>query len=94
MIMDSETKQELLTIALLMKKTRMREEVDRKKGMDKVLQEDKMEEENCFVNEEEQRLEMQDEANRLVRQQLSFGFSKFEDMVRHITMKKQDCIFV
>lgn len=92
--MDSETKQELLTIALLMKKTRMREEVDRKKGMDKVLQEDKMEEENCFVNEEEQRLEMQDEANRLVRQQLSFGFSKFEDMVRHITMKKQDCIFV
>ena len=47
--MDSETKQELLTIALLMKKTRMREEVDRKKGMDKVLQEDKMEEENCLV---------------------------------------------
>jgi hypothetical protein len=57
--MDSETKQELLTIALLMKKARMRKEVDRKKGMDKVLQEDKMEEGNCFVNEEEQRLEMQ-----------------------------------
>lgn len=57
--MDSEIKQELLTVALLMKKARMREEVDRKNGMDKVLQEDKMEEENCFVNEEEQRLEMQ-----------------------------------
>lgn len=57
--MDSETKQELLTIALLMKKARMQEEVDRKEEMDKVLQEDKMEEENCFVNEEEQRLEMQ-----------------------------------
>lgn len=47
-----------------------------------------------FGNEEEQRIEMQDEANRLVRQQLSFGFSKFEGMVHHITMKKQDCIFV
>ena len=33
--MDSETKQELLTIALLMKKTRMQEEVDRKEEMDK-----------------------------------------------------------
>lgn len=35
--MDSETKQELLTIALLMKKARMQEEVDRKEEMDKVL---------------------------------------------------------
>ena len=88
--MDSETKQELLTIALLMKKARMQGEVDRKEEMDNVLQEDKMEEENCFVNEEEQRLEMQDEADRLVRQQLSFGFSKFEDMVRHVAMKQPD----
>ncbi len=92
--MDSETKQEFLIIALLMKKGRMQEEVDRKEEMDKVLKEDMMEEENCFVNEEEQCLEMQDEADRLVRQQLSFGFSKFEDIVRHIRMKKQDCIFV
>lgn len=51
--MDSEIKQELLTVALLMKKARMQEEVDRKEALDK------MEEENCFVNEEEQRLEMQ-----------------------------------
>lgn len=82
--MDSETKQELLTIALLMKKARMQEEVDRKEALDK------MEEENCFVNEEELRLEMQDEADRLVRQQLSFGFSKFEDMVHHVAMKQPD----
>lgn len=82
--MDSETKQELLTVALLMKKARMQEEVDGKEALDK------MEEENYFVNEEEQRLEMQDEADRLVRQQLSFGFSKFEDMVRHVAMKQPD----
>ena len=46
--------------------------------------------ETCLSNDDEQSLEVQDEVDRLVRQQLSFGIDKFEDMVRHVATKQPD----
>ena len=88
--MDSETKQELLTIALLMKKARELEEAMKRTKEQQAVSNIEATAETCLSSDDEQSLEMQDEADLLVRQLLSSGIDKFEDMVRHVATKQPD----
>ena len=84
---DTTTKQELLTILPPMMNAREQE-----KTMKEQQSVDNVETvaETCFLNDDEESLEMQDDADRLVHQLLSSGIDKYEDMIRHVALKQPD----
>ena len=85
--MDGETKQDLRPIALLMKKAREQEEAKKEQQSEGDVE---AVAETCLQSDDEQSLEMQDEADRLVRQHLLSGIDKYEDMIRHVVRKQPD----